>query len=134
MLPENVPRYLADAFTRVLGGPEPGAMAFTRCLSGEVIRALAATEAFDVHGWQMAAVVDRADSSSRSITADQAVEWRENKAEATLLLVDPVTAGAGMDGIYSAAREVSEEELFAEAMDLVRRSCLTDIKGSPIRP
>jgi DNA phosphorothioation-dependent restriction protein DptH len=52
---------------------------------------------------------------ARSITADRAVEWREDKAEAVLLLVDTTDAGAGMDGIYSAAREIAEAELFAGA-------------------
>ena len=38
---------------------------------------------------------------------------REAKDQAVLLLVDTATAGAGMDGIYSAAREIDEEALFA---------------------
>lgn len=32
--------------------------------------------------------------TNRTITADMAVEWREDKAEATLLLVDTESAGA----------------------------------------
>lgn len=126
---DNEPGFLADAFALVLGGAKPGTMAFVRCLSGDVIRTLAATEAFDVPGWQVAAIVGQADPSSRCITADQAVEWRENKAEASLLLVDQVTAGAGMDGIYSAAREVSEGELFTAAMDLARKNLPHGYKG-----
>ena len=41
----------------------------------------------------------------RTITADRAVEMREDKGDATLLLVDTDRAGAGMDGIYSASRK-----------------------------
>src|SRR5262249_29023092 len=35
----------------------------------------------------------------------------------TLLIVDVSTAGAGMDGIYSAAKEISERELFKKAIN-----------------
>jgi DNA phosphorothioation-dependent restriction protein DptH len=61
-------------------------------------------------------VADSDDAEGRTITADQAVELREEKAEPLLLLVDAIRAGAGMDGIYSAAREVDENGLFKEAM------------------
>ena len=40
---------------------------------------------------------------------------RESKTTATVLLVDTERAGAGMDGIYSATREVNEAVLFREA-------------------
>jgi DNA phosphorothioation-dependent restriction protein DptH len=129
MLPENAPMHLAEAFAHVLGTPERGAMAFARCLSGEVLRALTASKTFNVPGWQVAAVVDQADPASRCIRADQSVEWRENKTEANLLLVDQVTAGAGMDGIYSAAREISEETLFATAIKLVSQRLPHGYKG-----
>ena len=43
---------------------------------------------------------------------------RETKKGATLLLVDTEASGAGMDGIYSAAREVKEADLFEEALKL----------------
>jgi len=39
-------------------------------------------------------------------------EIRENKGKAILLLVDVLRAGAGMDGIYSASRELTEEMIF----------------------
>ena len=57
----------------------------------------------------------------RTITADRAVEMREAKADAVLLLVDTQRAGAGMDGIYSAAREVDDPSLFTEALRLAGR-------------
>lgn len=66
-------------------------------------------------------VADADNESARTITADRAVEMREAKAAAVLLLVDTARAGAGMDGIYSAAREVDEASLFGEALRLARR-------------
>ena len=46
---------------------------------------------------------------------------RESKGPAALLLVDTQKAGAGMDGIYSAAREVEEAVLFKAALGLAAR-------------
>jgi DNA phosphorothioation-dependent restriction protein DptH len=119
-LTENAAPILALALSDLLGPALPGSMAFIRCLPGEVARELAADERFAVRGWQIAVVSQAADEATRSTTADKAVEWREDKAEAVLLLVDVVHAGAGMDGIYSAAREIAESELFARAKALAR--------------
>ena len=66
-------------------------------------------------GWRALRVADTDDEARRTTAADTAVELRETKGEATLLLVDTGRAGAGMDGIYSATREVGEAELFTEA-------------------
>src|SRR5208337_660355 len=60
-------------------------------------------------------------TSARTITADRAVEMREAKEGAEILLVDTERAGAGMDGIYSATREVDEASLFDEAVRLAER-------------
>ncbi len=103
-LTENAAPILALALSDLLGPAVRGSMAFIRCLPGEVARELAADERFWVNGWQIAVVSQRTDESARSITADRAVEWREDKVEAVLLLVDTADAGAGMDGIYIAAR------------------------------
>ncbi len=111
---------LAQALTKLLGPARPGAMAFIRCLPGEIARTLAADARFQVLNWRIAVVGQTADEATRAITADQAVEWREAKAEAVLLLVDTDQAGAGMDGIYSAARELSEAVLFRAAKAQVR--------------
>ena len=74
---------------------------------------------FAVSGWTVNAVVDV--PGRRRITADQAVEQREDKAIAALLLIDPLRAGAGLDGIYSAGREIGEGELFDAAQSLARK-------------
>ena len=106
---------LGRAFGRLLGRPERGAMAFVRCLTPDVVAALAADATFTPEGWQVLRVADTEDETGRTTDADTAVELREIKGEPTLLLVDTGRAGAGMDGIYSAAREVGEAELFTEA-------------------
>jgi DNA phosphorothioation-dependent restriction protein DptH len=116
--PQHV-MYLAQAISNRLGPPTPGAVAFLRCLPSEQIDALVDNDAFQVSGWSVNAVVDA--PGLRRISADQAVEQREDKAEAALLLIDPLRAGAGLDGIYSAGREIAETELFGEALKLARK-------------
>ena len=111
---------LGRAFERLLGRPERGAMAFARCLTPDVVAALAKEAAFTPSGWRVLRVADTDDEANRTTDADTAVELRETKDEPTLLLVDTGRAGAGMDGIYSAAREVGEAELFADAGRLAR--------------
>ncbi|HMW28566.1 MAG TPA: hypothetical protein PKE44_03240 [Plasticicumulans sp.] len=120
-LPENAAPLLARTLAEgLLGSTAPGNMAFIRCLPAEAARELCADERFVIPGWRVAIVTDTRNDSVRAITADMAVEWREDKAEAVLLLVDIETAGAGMDGIYSAAREIGETELFERARSLAR--------------
>ena len=74
-------------------------------------------------------MVDSPNPQTRRIAADQAVEWREGKGQATLLLVDSGRAGAGMDGIYGATREIGESELFKEAIELARQHLPRGYKG-----
>lgn len=112
---------LSRAFERLLGNADPGTMAFARCLTPDVVQALASTDAFAPKDWHVFRVADADDEASRTITADRAVEMREAKSDAVLLLVDTSRAGAGMDGIYSAAREVDEQGLFKEALPLAER-------------
>ena len=111
---------LGRAFERLLGRPERGAMAFARCLTPDVVATLAADVNFAPEQWRVLRVADTDDEANRTTDADTAVELRETKDEPTLLLVDTGRAGAGMDGIYSAAREVGEAELFTEAGRLAR--------------
>ena len=109
---------LGKAFGEVLGRAERGTMAFARCLTPDVVAKLAVDDNFRIQNWQIQRVADSDDADLRTITADRAVEMREDKDDATLLLVDTHLAGAGMDGIYSASREVDEASLFAEAQRL----------------
>ncbi len=117
---ESHAELLADALGRILPIPERGSMAFLRCLAPQVVRALADTPGFQVSGWDVRAVTDATDPVARTITADQAVEIRENKGDATLLLVDIHAAGAGMDGIYNATREITEDEVLKKAIQRAR--------------
>ena len=54
---------------------------------------------------------------------------REGKGAATLLLVDTSRAGAGMDGIYGATREIGEVELFKVALELAQESLPHEYKS-----
>ena len=112
---------LGQAFEKVLGQAEPGAMAFVRCLTPDVVKSLAADDNFCVQDWQVRRVADSDEADLQTISADHAVEMREAKGNAALLLVDTNLAGAGMDGIYSASREVDEASLFREARAQVTR-------------
>ena len=111
-------RLCSGAFERILGNPEKGAMAFVRCLNSDICERLAQDATFAPAGWQVRRVADAGDAEARTITADRAVELREAKGEAVLLVVDTGRAGAGMDGIYSAAQEVQESNLFSQARHL----------------
>ena len=122
-------RLLARAFGKLLGSSQPGAVAFVRCLTPDVVEALAADESFALDGWRILRVAHEEHAEQRTITADRAVEMRETKGEAVLLLVDTVHAGAGMDGIYSAAREMDETTLFQEATRLATREIERDLRG-----
>ena len=114
-------RILGLAFERVLGKSNRGSMAFVRCLTPDVVQALATDASFAPRDWLVWRVADTDNESARSITADRAVEMREAKGDPALLLVDTARAGAGMDGIYSAAAEVDESILFMEALRLAAR-------------
>ena len=107
---------LSKAFEHVLGVPDVGSMAYIRCLTGDILEALSIMDDFQPQGWKIKYVSDFIDDTRRTIAADYAVEIRESKGEPILLLVDTARAGAGMDSIFSATREVCEEELFSEAI------------------
>ncbi len=107
---------LGQAFEKILGAAEPGTVAFVRCLTPDIVINLAMDFSFAPEGWEIRRVANSDDDKTRTVTADRAVEIREMKADATLFLVDTDLAGAGMDGIYSAAREVDEDSLFSEAL------------------
>src|SRR5262249_56324993 len=85
-------RILADAFEVVLGKAEPGAMAFVRCLTPDVVEGLADDSGFASSSWKIWRVASVNAPHARTITADQAVELRESKSDPVLLLVDTVQA------------------------------------------
>ena len=111
---------LSRAMEQLLGRGADGDLAFTRAFSrGDIQEVLDGANPL-LSGWQVVAVGSQ--SGGRWLTADQAVELRENKGEATFLLIDVHGAGAGMDGIYSAAREIDEKTLFKEAVAILHRN------------
>lgn len=107
---------MAQAMSELLGSPTDGSMAFVRCLAPEVVEHLATDkEGFVVTGWKVVRVAAEIDPARRTITADEAVEMRESKDAAALILVDTAAAGAGMDGIWSSARELTEQDVLQRA-------------------
>ncbi len=111
-------KLLSSAFESILGTAKEGSMAYIRCLTGDIVESLADSPIFAPKKWQIWRVADSEQRTRRTITADSAVEMRESKSDPVLLLVDTSKAGAGMDGIFSAAREVKEKELFDKAIQL----------------
>lgn len=132
LLPEVHAKLLSKAFDEVLGEPVSGSVAFVRCLTPDIVEAIVDARAFVLKEWTIWRVADASDIQRRVISADRAVELREEKGPATLLLVDTACAGAGMDGIYSAARELDETSLFKHAISLAEREIKSQL-GAPHR-
>jgi DNA phosphorothioation-dependent restriction protein DptH len=112
---------LGRALANVVGQPEKGSVSFLRCLPSDIVETLASDGEFRVPNFKIYGVTDRRESQRRLITADRAVELREDKDEPVLLLIDTHRAGAGLDGIYSAGREIGERELLVKANELARK-------------
>ena len=112
---------LSEALAKILGKPSAGTMAYIRCLSSEVINELCSSTPLQLSGWDVYAVAGLMAQGERFITADRAVDLREEKQGSIILLVEQKEAGAGMDGIYSAVREIGERELFDTANKIVLR-------------
>ncbi len=110
---------LRRAIVSLLGPGNPGDMAFTRALSSADIDQILQENRNSAGGWCLVAVGNS--EAPGWIKSDAAVEIRESKGPATFLLVDAHTAGAGMDGVYSASREIDEETLFEKAITIVRQ-------------
>jgi DNA phosphorothioation-dependent restriction protein DptH len=102
-----------------LGEPHDGSLAFARFFALEEISGLLSESAGEFAGWRVLGVGDPARGAGW-IGGDRAVEIREDKRQAALLLVDAAHAGAGMDGIYNAAGELIEDVVFASAIEGAR--------------
>jgi hypothetical protein len=105
---------------RLLGAGADGDLAFTRALSSADIQSVLGAGIRKVGPWDLVAVGPM--GGKGWIAADEAVELRENKGTPTILLIDAHGAGAGMDGIYSSAREIDEKALFRAAIDIFRHA------------
>jgi DNA phosphorothioation-dependent restriction protein DptH len=112
-------KYLLNALTVLLDAPQNGTVAYTRCLSNDEINSILENVVDQLNGWQILGVGIGEDV--RWISGDKAVEIREDKGNACFLLVLPSAAGAGMDGIYNASREISERDIFEHAVKDARR-------------
>ena len=119
--PEQID-YLAQGLAKILKRPgTPGEIVFLRCLDEAAIVLLCSSSNFKVKGWEIQGVTAMADELQRRITADRAVEIREDKGPAHIFLIDYLHAGAGLDGIYNACREVTEEQFYEEGIKLLRK-------------
>lgn len=116
---------LSEAFAKLLKKPSEGTMAYVRSLPADAMREMCADGSLQVTSWDIRFVSDEEDGARRFITADHAVDIREDKRGSVLLLVDTKTAGAGMDGIYSAVREIGESELLPKAIDIAYKKLKT---------
>ncbi len=118
--------HLIPALKLQLGDASTGHLAFVRCFDqSEISSLLAATEG-RLGSWLIVGVGEA--PSEGWISGDRAVEVREDKGAATLLLVDATRAGAGMDGIYNAARPLSEDDIFSDAIKLAFKQLPSDVR------
>lgn len=119
---------LRDAFKKLLGKPSEGTMAYVRCLDREVVAELGESPETRIPGWDVYVVTGADAAGGAFITADRAVDLREEKKGSVLLLVDVKNAGSGMDGIYSAVREIQEGELLSLAISQAVKLMPRDVK------
>lgn len=110
-----------ETFEKILGPTSTGALAYIKFFDASMIARICEQDRPSINGWMVHGVGALDDSDTRLISADQAVEIRENKNESTLLLVDTRTAGAGMDGIYTSGREIKESAFFKLANEIARK-------------
>jgi DNA helicase HerA-like ATPase len=112
---------LRESLIKLLGTPTEGTMAYVRALPTEAMQWLCDEGKLEIPNWLIYFVGNESSPERRSITADEAVDLREDKQGSVLLFVDVKTAGAGMDGIYSAVREVTEGVLLPRATGVATR-------------
>lgn len=112
--------YLLLALKELLGAPASGTVAYARCFSRDEIDSILQLSEGGASGWRVRGVGSH--PGNHWITGDKAVEIREDKGPAVCLLILPDEAGAGMDGIYNAARELSEAKIFNFAVRHARGS------------
>lgn len=122
----NRAEWIRRALEMLAEEPQEGALAFTRALDREAIQTLLSLGQ-TLGGWRLVGVGDA--KTNGWITADQAVDLREGKGPATILLVDRGWSGAGMDGVYSAAREIGESKLLSAAVQVALGSLEPGLKN-----
>ncbi|MCX8034317.1 MAG: hypothetical protein N3A00_03245 [Thermodesulfovibrio sp.] len=96
---------------------QKGSVVYLRFLESEVIGEICKNENFQIEGWKVYGVTDINEPNERLITSDKAVEIREDKADSVLFMIDSHKVRTGLDSIYSAGREIKEEELYKLAIE-----------------
>ncbi|CAG4907784.1 ATP-binding protein [Acidithrix sp. C25] len=122
---------LTDTVIRLADTAEKGAVAYLRTSEPTLINRLclelSATKGNRVRDWNLFVVDDTPDQrSSFVILGDEAVELRETKDQALIFIINDKHQESGLDGIFSAGREISEVDLIDEY-----RKALLDI--SPLK-
>lgn len=93
-----------------------GNICFIRCIPEDLIEEINRSNIREINEWSIY-VISRDKKNDFFISSDQAVELRENKDKDIIFIIeDERSAGAGMDGIYSASREITENELYNGAI------------------
>ncbi len=113
--------WLQSALAELLAAPVLGSVAYLRELPGWLQAELMDQVGGELGGWQVRWVRGDSDPGRFCIQADQAVQLREDKGPALCLVIDPERSGAGLDGIYSAAREIGERDLADRACGCILR-------------
>lgn len=107
--------YLKKALETILGPPVTGTMAFSLCLHREIVEEFCLSDSLAIEGWEVRGVSNSFGNHPSFVAPDQAVDLRERKEGSFFLLIDQSEASTGLDGVYSASREISEKTWFDKA-------------------
>lgn len=107
---------LKTSLDKLLSNSSEGTIAYIKCFSTDTVFELINNEKFKISGWEVYLVSNKEKFNNNfKINSDKAVDIRESKKNKVLFLVDPSNVGSGMDGIYSASREIKESEILERA-------------------
>jgi len=120
MFSEALTDVIIESFRELLpSSATKGAMSYARFLPSEALLQLIQAERFAYDTWEVYLVSEKLRGvEPRIIGADRAVEIRENKGSPVLLLVDNLFLGSGLDGIFSAAREITESVFYRQGREI----------------
>ncbi len=106
---------------------EKGNICFIRCIPEDIINEIRASGIEDIKGWNLY-IISEKNHTHQDISSDKAVELREKKdSDIIFMIEDERAVGAGMDGIYSASREITENELYNEAINAANKQLKNDL-------
>ncbi len=110
-------KYLLEAILQAAGGGSDGDIVYNTSLSfGEISGILKCAQETNTN-WVIKGV--GTNHTEHWIASDQAVALRESKGSPAILLIDAGAAGAGLDGIYNASRELDESLIYQYALSII---------------